>query len=196
MSRSSLQIACDHPCLQRDAGQASAFAGGGAVPGGRLLTDGCRDVSSGPEGTEELWTAAVPADGLKSRIIRWRIPEGGKIYTAYVKTADGWQKTESEVLGSCRCFTLAGSDVFSLVSASNGAWWIWALAAAGAVFIGAILLRLLIRKSGRKKQGKRKNFKKCVIKCVIFKKKSPANTLFTGLFLVQQGNPNPNRFCR
>ena len=49
--------------------------------------------------------------------------------------------------------------------------------------------------SGRKKQGKRKNFKECVIKCVIFKKKSPANTLFTGLFLVQQGNPNPNRFC-
>ena len=44
----------------------------------------------------------------------------------------------------------------------------------------------------KKKAGKRKKFKKCVI----FKKKSPANTLFTGLFLVQQGNPNPNRFCR
>ena len=45
------------------------------------------------------------------------------------------------------------------------------------------------RKSGRKKQGKRKNFKKCVI----FKKKSPANTLFTGLFLVPVAGVEPAR---
>ena len=42
----------------------------------------------------------------------------------------------------------------------------------------------------KKKSGKRKNFKKRVI----FKKKSPANTLFTGLFLVHRGNPNSNPY--
>ena len=39
----------------------------------------------------------------------------------------------------------------------------------------------------KKKAGKRKNFKKCVI----FKKKSPANTLFTGLFLVPVAGVEP-----
>ncbi len=43
--------------------------------------------------------------------------------------------------------------------------------------------------NGRKNQGKRKNFKKCVI----FKKKSPANTLFTGLFLVPVAGVEPAR---
>ena len=43
--------------------------------------------------------------------------------------------------------------------------------------------------NGRKKQGKRKNFKKRVI----FKKKSPANTLFTGLFLVPVAGVEPAR---
>ena len=41
----------------------------------------------------------------------------------------------------------------------------------------------------KKKSGKRKNFKKCVI----FKKKSPANTLFTGLFLVPVAGVEPAR---
>ncbi len=41
----------------------------------------------------------------------------------------------------------------------------------------------------KKKAGKRKNFKKCVI----FKKKSPANTLFTGLFLVPVAGVEPAR---
>ena len=41
----------------------------------------------------------------------------------------------------------------------------------------------------KKKAGKAENFKKCVI----FKKKSPANTLFTGLFLVPVAGVEPAR---
>ena|GEM_PF-3139111 len=41
----------------------------------------------------------------------------------------------------------------------------------------------------KKKAGKRKNFKKRVV----FKKKSPANTLFTGLFLVPVAGVEPAR---
>ena len=41
----------------------------------------------------------------------------------------------------------------------------------------------------KKKAGKRKNFKKRVI----FKKKSPVNTLFTGLFLVPVAGVEPAR---
>ena len=128
----------------------AALLAEGAFRAGDSLTAACDSApETGPEGASELWTLTVPDDGQTRHTVRWRIPsDGAKAYAIYTDAGNGWQKVESETIGSYVCFALEG-ERFAVKPEEQAAWWIWAPVAAGGV--GAVCIAMAALHKKKKK---------------------------------------------
>ena len=86
----------------------------------------------------EQWSLTLPRDGAETHQVRYLPPKAARGRLELYLAADGgWERLETEQIGSYLCFTLPGGEATLSLVAVTIPWWGWAIA-------GGILLALLI----------------------------------------------------
>lgn len=126
----------------RRGGHAAVLAEGLFRDGDRLRGEERTDLSAAPDNAVAVWAVQLPDDGQTSHTIRWLLPAGSEgAYEVCILREDGWEKVDSQQIGSYLCFEMTGDGQFAVIPARHAPWWIWALAvAASAGAAGGILL--------------------------------------------------------
>lgn len=126
----------------RRGGHAAVLAEGLFRDGDRLRGEERTDLSAAPDNAVAVWAVQLPDDGQTSHTIRWLLPAGSEgAYEVCILREDGWEKVDSQQIGSYLCFEMTGDGQFAVIPARHALWWIWALAvAASAGAAGGILL--------------------------------------------------------
>lgn len=115
----------------RRGGHAAVLAEGLFRDGDRLRGEERTDLSAAPDNAVAVWAVQLPDDGQTSHTIRWLLPAGSEgAYEVCILREDGWEKVDSQQIGSYLCFEMTGDGQFAVVPARHAPWWIWALAAA------------------------------------------------------------------
>lgn len=135
----------------RRGGHAAVLAEGLFRDGDRLRGEERTDLSAAPDNAVAVWAVQLPDDGQTSHTIRWLLPAGSEgAYEVCILREDGWEKVDSQQIGSYLCFEMTGDGQFAVVPARHAPWWIWALAAA--VSAGAAGDILLLARKHRKRE--------------------------------------------
>ncbi|MGM9618879.1 MAG: hypothetical protein ACI3W8_03425 [Oscillospiraceae bacterium] len=107
---------------------------------------------SGPTVSREVveqWRISIPDDRQSVHTVRYLAPDGDPAHLdIYVKGADGWQKAETEVIGSYLAFPVEGAEAEIAAISTVGVWWVWLLAGTLLLLLLALIIRL-IRKAAR-----------------------------------------------
>lgn len=97
----------------------------------------------------EQWKLEIPEDGLKEHTVHYRSDGNNEKHLAvYVSSGDGWNRVETESMGSYLTFPVEGNQVDMIVVSTVSAWWIWLIAAALVALLAAVIL--LLKKKGIK----------------------------------------------
>ncbi|MGN0314245.1 MAG: GLUG motif-containing protein [Fusicatenibacter sp.] len=105
----------------------------------------------------EQWRLLIPEDGLANHTVRYLAPDGGpENLDIYVKGTNGWQKTETELIGSYLVFSVEGSDAEIAVISTMKVWWVWLIVGTLSVLLLLLMVRLIHRIVKTKKRPYRK----------------------------------------
>lgn len=100
---------------------------------------------------QEQWELTLPDDGAKTHIVRYLAPEDAPDrLELYALTADGWQRLETENMGSYLMFETAEHTLGLTVVSAATPWWVGALVAVFLLGVAALLAALLIRRRPKK----------------------------------------------
>ncbi|MGN0564170.1 MAG: hypothetical protein ACI4LH_05455 [Candidatus Heritagella sp.] len=103
----------------------------------------------------EQWRISIPDDGQKTHTIRYLAPDGSPDHLdIYVKGPDGWQKAETEIIGSYLTFSAEGTEIEAAAISTASVWWVWLIAGV-LLFLLLFLLFRLIRRISRKRAASR-----------------------------------------
>lgn len=92
----------------------------------------------------EQWKIRLPGDGQETHTVRYLAPDANPSHLdIYVLGADGWQRAETEVIGSYLVFPVAGREVELAAIATADVWWVWLLAGVALLLLLALLICLL-----------------------------------------------------
>lgn len=118
------------------------------------LTSTGLPASSNLSGTVlEAWNLQIPDDGGESHIVRWLLPEEkSKNYTVYVYNGIGWEKTESEIVGSYLCFSMKNGTQFAVTNGQQKSWVLFAGIGSAVLVSLAVILVVMRSKKHAKKQ--------------------------------------------
>lgn len=99
----------------------------------------------------ETWELEIPDDRAEAHVVRWLLPEENrKNYTVYVYDGKGWQKTESEIVGSYLCFSMTNSTQFAVTANQSSKKFLFIGSGIGALaVIAVIFLTMRLRKQGK-----------------------------------------------
>ena len=129
----------------------------------RFLEDGTRPDESVNYKIEEQWSLRIPRDGKNTHIVRY-LPENGETggLDVYLKTADGWKKTETRTMGSYLLFEVEGEDAEILILSTLQVWWIWMIGAIAGLTIAAFGVKIVVVIRRRRKTKKIKEEAECL----------------------------------
>ena len=109
----------------------------------------------------EQWKLEIPEDGLKEHTVHYRSDGNNEKHLAvYVSSGDGWNRVETESMGSYLTFPVEGNQVDMIVVSTVSAWWIWLIAAALVALLAAVILLLKKKRIKWNFNWKAENIKK------------------------------------
>ncbi|MGM9554240.1 MAG: hypothetical protein ACI3V2_08030 [Faecousia sp.] len=100
----------------------------------------------------EQWRLSITDDGQETHTVRYLAPDAEPEHLdIYVKTSGGWQKADTEIIGSYLTFPVEGTEAEIAVISTTEVWWIWLLASI-LLLVLLFLILCLIRKRIKKKK--------------------------------------------
>lgn len=92
----------------------------------------------------EQWQLQISEDGAAAHTLRYLPPDDDAAHMDVYALQDGaWRALETEVIGSYVTFTVEGDDVQLAVVHSVRTWWAWLVAAALALAVVLLIVRLI-----------------------------------------------------
>ena len=92
----------------------------------------------------EQWSLNIPFDGADTHMVRYLAPDADPSdLDIYVKTGSGWEKAETDQIGSYLIFGTDTEHTQVAVISTMPIWWVWLIAAALGVLIVILLIRLI-----------------------------------------------------
>lgn len=100
----------------------------------------------------EQWRLTITDDGQKTHTVRYLAPDADPEHLdIYVKGSGGWQRADTEIIGSYLTFLVEGTEAEIAAISTTDVWWVWLLAAILLLAL-VILIVCLIRKLVKSKK--------------------------------------------